>query len=82
MFSCLTTPQGLFSLKNSVLVFNNPAGAFSPLENSVWVFNNQSPSYMKRSVTVLSLSTDGAFATPQIAPTVATRHIEFVGDSM
>lgn len=37
---------------------------------------------MGQSATLISLSTDGTFVTPQIQPTVATRRIEFVGDSI
>ena len=77
----------LYPLPHSEVVLNPEVGTYvlaSGLNNgaTVWVYNNQSPSYMQQSLTLLSLSTDGVFAAPQIAPTTATRRIEFVGDSI
>ena len=46
------------------------------------VYNNQSPGYMRSTIRLVSLETDGVFQSPQLAPTMKTRHIEFVGDSI
>jgi hypothetical protein len=46
------------------------------------VYNNQSPSYMKGSIKLVSLSTDGKFTEPQLAPTMKSRRLEFIGDSI
>ena len=74
-------PANEVSLDPSMTTYLLAAG-LGGSTRTLTVYNNQSPSYMKSAIRLVSLETDGMFQMSQLAPTMKTRHIEFVGDSI